>query len=87
MAHSVCLKQGLLDESILLALESGCASIKDSVISLLPNKPGTQHEDLHEEGFVKLAPSFLHHLMKGEIEVPGYAQVIPALPTEGVGEE
>jgi hypothetical protein len=87
MAHSVCLEQGLLDESMLPTLESGCASIKDSVISLLSNKPGTQHENLHEEGFVELAFGFLHNLMKGDIEVLGYAQVIPALPIEGAGEE
>jgi hypothetical protein len=87
MAHSFCLEQGLLDEPMLPALESDCASIKDSVISLLPNEPGTQHEDLHEVGFVELVLGFLHHLMKGEAEVPGYAQVILALLAEGVGEE
>jgi hypothetical protein len=87
MAHSVCLEKGLFNEPTLPSLEGGCTSIKDSVISLLSNEPSTQHEDLHEERFVELAIGFLHHLMKGETEVPGYAQVILALPAKGAGKE
>jgi hypothetical protein len=64
MAHSVCLEEGLLDETTLPALESGRSSIENSVIPLLLDELGTQHEDLHEERFVKLTLGFLHHLMK-----------------------
>jgi hypothetical protein len=56
MVHFVCLEEGLLNEPTFPPLESCSASTKDSVISLLPYEPGTQHEGLHEERFVELAP-------------------------------
>jgi hypothetical protein len=73
MVYFICLKEGLLNELMFPSLESGCASTKDSVVSLLPYEPGTQHEVLDEERFVELALGFLHHLVKRETEVPDYA--------------
>jgi hypothetical protein len=84
MVHSVSLEEGL---PTFPTLKSGNSSIENSVISLFPDEPGIQHEYLHEERLVKLTLGFLHHLMKREIEVPRYAQMIPTLPTEGAGEE
>jgi hypothetical protein len=49
MAHSICL-EGLLDETTLPALESGRSSIENSVIPLLLDEPGTQHEDSMKKG-------------------------------------
>jgi hypothetical protein len=87
MTHSVCLEEGFLNEPKLPTLKCCRPSIEDSVVSLLPDEPGTQHEDLHEERLSKLFLSFLHHLVKRKVEVPGDAQVIPALPAEGAVEE
>jgi hypothetical protein len=50
MAHSICLAEGLLDETTLPALESGRFSIENSVIPLLLDEPGTQHEDSMKKG-------------------------------------
>jgi hypothetical protein len=47
--ESVGLEQGLLYETPLPSLKSGSISIKECVVSLLPDKPCPKHEDLHEE--------------------------------------
>jgi hypothetical protein len=80
--ESVGLEQGLLYENPLPSLKSGSISIKECVVSLLPDKPCPKHEDLHEELWVKLMFGFYQHHMKGEIKVPMNSTVVPTLGTE-----
>jgi hypothetical protein len=47
--ESIVLEQGLFYEAPLPSLKSGSISIKDCVVSLLPDVPRPKHEDLHEE--------------------------------------
>jgi hypothetical protein len=45
-------------------MKRGIASIKDEVISLLPNQPSTQDEYFHEEIIVTLLSCLFHHRVK-----------------------
>jgi hypothetical protein len=63
------------------------SSIEYGVVSLLPDKPCSKHESLHEEFRVEICPGSLHHRMKGQIEILVNVQVVPALQTEGTREE
>jgi hypothetical protein len=83
----VGLEQGLLNEAPLPSLKSGSISIKDCVVSLLPDEPRPKHEDLHEELRVKLLFGFDQHHMKGEVKVPMNSKMVPTLGTEGACEE
>jgi hypothetical protein len=41
--------------------EGGVAPIKDEIISLFPNLPAAQDEDVHEEFVIEIKPGLLHH--------------------------
>jgi hypothetical protein len=85
--NSICLKHDLINESPLPTLEGGPIPVEDCVASLLPNKPHTKHEDLHEELRVEVLLGFNHHHVEGDIEVPVNSQLIPTLGAEGTFEE
>jgi hypothetical protein len=59
------LQNSLINESLLPSLKGCLASIKDDVISLLPDKPCSKHECLQEEFRDEICPGSLHHRMKG----------------------
>jgi hypothetical protein len=73
------LEQGLFYEAPLPSLKSGSISIKDCVVSSLPDEPRPKHEELR----VKLLIRFYHH-MEGKIKVPVNPKMVPALGTERV---
>jgi hypothetical protein len=50
--------------------KGGASSVEDEVISLLPNMPGGNDEDLHEEWVSKLLLCLHHHLGKITCKVP-----------------
>ena len=67
--------------------KGGASSVEDEVISLLPNMPGGNDEDLHEEGVSKLLLCLLHHLEEITCKVPMNTQESPASLTERAGKE
>jgi hypothetical protein len=73
--ESIGLEQDLFYEAPLPSLKSDPISIKDRVVSLLPDEPRPKHEEL----WVKLLISFYHHHMEGKIKVPMNLKMVPAL--------
>ena len=63
------------------------SSVEDEVISLLPNMPRGNNEDLHEEGVSKLLLCLHHHLEEITCEVPMNTQESPASLTERSAKE
>ena len=61
--------------------------IKDEVISLLPNLPCRNDEELHEKGIMRLSFSLLHHLEKISCEIPINSKVLPTSLAKGTAEE
>jgi hypothetical protein len=59
--HSNFLEVGFFNESQFATLERGSASIEDPIISLFPNQPSSNGEDIHEEFIMKLSTGLLHH--------------------------
>jgi hypothetical protein len=55
------LEVGLLKKTQLPSKEGGVAPIKDEIISLFPNLPAAQDEDVHEEFVIEIKPGLLHH--------------------------
>jgi hypothetical protein len=84
---SICLQHGHFNEAPLPSLEGRPVPVEACVISLLLDKPGAKHEDLHEELWVKVLSGLYHHHMKREIEVPVNSMMTPALGTERAFEE
>jgi hypothetical protein len=62
-------------------------SIKNKIISLLPNLPSGNDESLHKEGVLILKLSVLHHLEEFFCEVPTYSKRLPTSFTKGAAEE
>jgi hypothetical protein len=81
------LKPGFFNEAHLPSLKGCPVPVEDCVVSLLPNEPGTKHEDLHEKLRVELLSGFYHHHVKGKIDVPANSKVIPTLRAKGAFEE
>jgi hypothetical protein len=48
------MKFNFILEKLLPILQQGYFVIKDEIISLFPNTPGTNHEQVHEEGSNKI---------------------------------
>jgi hypothetical protein len=67
--------------------KGGASSVEDEVISLLPNMPGGNDEDLHEEGVSKLLLCLHHHLEEITSKVPMNTQESPANLTERAAKE
>jgi hypothetical protein len=51
-------------------MEGGPTPVEDCIVSLLSDKPGAKHEDLHEE-------FFHHHHMEGKAEVLMNTKMVP----------
>jgi hypothetical protein len=68
--HSAGLQGGLFDESQLPRSKGWSGSVKDEIIPLLPNLPGSNYKSFHEEVGVKLTFCFLHHSMEAKIKSP-----------------
>jgi hypothetical protein len=62
-------------------------SIKNKIISLLPNLPSGNDESLHKEGVLILKFSVLHHLEEFCCEVPTYSKRLPTGLAKGAAEE
>jgi hypothetical protein len=54
ISHSKSLKFGLFTEQVFPRRERRPASIKNEVVSLLPDMPSNHDEGLHEEGILVL---------------------------------
>ena len=61
--------------------------IKDEVVSLLPNLPCRNGEELHEKGILRLSFNLLHHLEKFSCEIPINSKVLPTSLAKGTAEE
>jgi hypothetical protein len=83
----MCLQHGLFNEAPLPSMEGGPTHIEDCIVSLLLDKPGAKHEDLHEEFWVEVVFGLHHHHMEGKDEVPINTKMVPALGTERTFEE
>jgi hypothetical protein len=70
MLNSTCLQHGLFNEAPLPSMEGGPTPVEDCIVSLLSDKPGAKHEDLHEE-------FFHHHHMEGKAEVLMNTKMVP----------
>ena len=60
---STSLQSGLFTEEALPRLQGRTAPVKDEVVSLLPNLPSSNDEDLHK-GVLELLFCLSHHLEK-----------------------
>jgi hypothetical protein len=58
--HSNCLKISLSNEAQFPTLKEGSDFAEDPIISLLPNQPRCNDEDIHEEFVIELSISLLH---------------------------
>jgi hypothetical protein len=59
--HSNRLKIGLYNETQFPSLEGRLDFAENPIISLLPNQPRSNDEDIHEEFIIELILSLLHH--------------------------
>jgi len=66
---STSLQSGLFTEEALPRLQGRTAPVKDEVVSLLPNLPSSNDEDLHK-GVLELLFCLSHHLEKISCKVP-----------------
>jgi len=66
---STSLQSGLFTEEVLPRLQGRTAPVKDEVVSLLPNLPSSNDEDLHK-GVLELLYCLSHHLEKISCNVP-----------------
>jgi hypothetical protein len=87
LIHSMNLERSLLKEPLLPTEERRGTPVKYAVIPLLPNVPGSNHEDFHEEGCVVLLLSSVHHAEEVKIKALVQVEVVPAGLTEGASEE
>jgi hypothetical protein len=87
VAEAKRLQLGFFQETLLPIVKGRATTIKDEVIPLLPNLPGSYDENLHEERPLKLLFSIDHHLEEIHGEVPMYAQKLPTGLAERAAEE
>jgi hypothetical protein len=65
----------------------GAAPVEDAVIPLLPDQPGSQHEEFHKERGAARLFCMVHHVIKVQVSSAGDVEVAPASCTKGTGEE
>jgi hypothetical protein len=58
-------------------VNGSASTIKDEVVPLFPNLPGTNDEEFHEEGARELPFSLHHHLKVALSKIPLNADVLP----------
>jgi len=81
------LKPSFFTEGVLPRDKRRPTPIKDEVVSLLPNLPCRNGEELHEKGILRLSFSLLHHLEKFSCEIPINSKVLPTSLAKGTAEE
>ena len=82
MAEAKRLQLGFFQETLLPIIIAGTTTIKNEVISLLPNLPVSYDENLHEERPLKLLFSINHHLEEIHGDFPIYARKLPKVAEE-----
>jgi hypothetical protein len=82
LPEHVGLEVSLLKKTQLLSKEGWVTPIKDEVISLFPNLPGTQNKNFHEELVVEVKPGLLHHRMELMPEPPVNFKMTPTIQTK-----
>jgi hypothetical protein len=81
------LKPSLVKEILSPRIKGGAATIEDKVVSLFPNLPCPNDEELHEERIQKLLFGLNHHLEEASGEIPLNSKVLPASLTKRATEE
>jgi hypothetical protein len=67
--------------------KGGDHSPEDPAISLLPNFPGSNGEDFHEEAKMEVLLGLLHSVKEVKLMIPEDSKVAPALIAEGALED
>ena len=83
----MCLKTSLFKEGTFPGIKRRTASVKDEIISLLPDLPSSYDEYLHKEGALVLDLSKMHHLEELFCEIPTNSKILPTCLTERAVEE
>jgi hypothetical protein len=74
-------------ETSLPKVDTDWFPLKDVTISLFPNLPRCNDEDLHEKIIVKFLFGQLKHLEEGGTKVPLYTNQLPTFCSKGTCEE
>ena len=74
-------------ESSFLSSNAKAYVVEKQSIPLMPDAPGTYHEDFHEKMNHRISFSFLDPLMYGKISIPVYIQDVPFFIGCRTGEE